>query len=163
MENVRHLNIHFVLCYLEKYSRKGCVLGRIGVISHADNDMFCDPFVGRHLLVCPEQNNHNLDVISFAQHISAVYKSCLYNMRDLRRIRYTIDQTTACTIAIFLIQSKSDYSQPQCTVICFKIEVYACTCMQCDEFNVLPHQTYRQMHLTRSFINLIIYYLPALL
>jgi len=26
-------------------------------------------------------------------------KSCFHNIRDLKRIRYTIDQTTACTIA----------------------------------------------------------------
>jgi len=49
--------------------------------------------------------------MSFAQRISAVSKSCFHNIRDLRRIRNrpTIDQTTACTIAISLIHSKIDY------------------------------------------------------
>jgi len=39
--------------------------------------------------------------LSFAQHISTISKSCFYNIRDLRRIRNTIDQVTACTIATF--------------------------------------------------------------
>jgi len=33
----------------------------------------------------------------------------LHNIRDLRRIGNTIDQTTACTIATSLILSKIDY------------------------------------------------------
>jgi len=33
----------------------------------------------------------------------------LYNFPDLRHIRNTIDQTTACTIAASLIRSKIDY------------------------------------------------------
>jgi len=37
--------------------------------------------------------------LSFAQHIYAVFKSCFHNIRDLRCIPNTIDQTTACTIA----------------------------------------------------------------
>jgi len=40
---------------------------------------------------------------SFAQHISYISKSCFLNIRDLRRIRNTIDQTTAYTIATSLI------------------------------------------------------------
>ena len=36
-------------------------------------------------------------------------KSCLYHIRDLRRIRNTIDHTTACTIATSLVHSKLDY------------------------------------------------------
>jgi len=47
--------------------------------------------------------------LSFAQHISSISKSCFHNIRDLRRIRNIIDQTTACTIAISLIHSKIDY------------------------------------------------------
>jgi hypothetical protein len=35
-----------------------------------------------------------------------VSKSCLYHIRDLRRIRNTIDRTTACTIATALVHSK---------------------------------------------------------
>jgi len=47
--------------------------------------------------------------MSIAQYISAVSKSCFHNIRDLRRIRNTIEQTTACTIATSLIYSKIDY------------------------------------------------------
>jgi len=46
--------------------------------------------------------------LSSAQHISAVSKSCFHNIRDLRRIRNAIDQTTACTIATSLIHTKVD-------------------------------------------------------
>jgi len=43
--------------------------------------------------------------------ISAISKSCFHirPIGDLRRSRTAIDQTTACTIAIFLIRSKIDY------------------------------------------------------
>jgi len=37
--------------------------------------------------------------------ISSISKSSFLNIRDLRRIRETIDQTTACTIATSLIHS----------------------------------------------------------
>jgi len=57
---------------------------------------------------------HNLGVIfdkhlSLAQHISVVSKSYLHNIRNLRRISNSIDQTTSCTIATSLIHSKIDY------------------------------------------------------
>jgi len=41
--------------------------------------------------------------LSFAQHISSISKSCFLNICDLRCIRNTIDQTTACTIALILL------------------------------------------------------------
>jgi len=44
---------------------------------------------------------HNISLL-FLNHASSI--------RDLRRIRNTIDQTTACTIATSLIHSKIDYS-----------------------------------------------------
>ena len=47
--------------------------------------------------------------LTFSNHMSAVSKSCLYHIRDLRRIRNTIDRTTACTIATSLIHYKLDY------------------------------------------------------
>jgi len=49
-----------------------------------------------------------LSLIQFLQ-ISAVSKSCLLNIRVIRRIHITIDQTTAYTIDTFLINSKIDY------------------------------------------------------
>ena len=62
----------------------------------------------------PVDSARNLGVIfdknlSFSHHISSVSKSCFYHIRDLRRIRNTIDQTTACTIATSLVHSKLDY------------------------------------------------------
>jgi hypothetical protein len=46
--------------------------------------------------------------LTFSQHISAVSKQCFYHIRDLRRIRYTITQITACIIATSLAHSKLD-------------------------------------------------------
>jgi len=65
-------------------------------------------------LLSPVDSARNLVVIfdkhlSFAQHISSISKSYFLNIRDRRRIRNTIDQTTACTIANSLIHSKIDY------------------------------------------------------
>ena len=48
-------------------------------------------------------NKLNLD-----QQISAVTRSCCYHLRDLRRIRSTLDFNTTSTIATSLIQSKLD-------------------------------------------------------
>ena len=44
-----------------------------------------------------------------SQHILSVSKSCFSSIRDLRRIRNTLDFTTAHTIATSLIHSKLDY------------------------------------------------------
>lgn len=44
-----------------------------------------------------------------SDHISSVSKSCFLSIRDLRRIRNTLDHTTAHTIATSLIHSKLDY------------------------------------------------------
>jgi hypothetical protein len=54
----------------------------------------------------------NLDVIfdfnlSFTEHLSAFSKSCLYHIRNLGRLRSTIDQSAVRIIA--LIHSKLDY------------------------------------------------------
>ena len=67
-----------------------------------------------NVTLSPVNSARNLGVIfdsnlTFSQHISAVSKSCFYHIRDLRRIRNTIDQPTACTIATSLIHSKLDY------------------------------------------------------
>jgi len=67
-----------------------------------------------NVILSPDDSARNIGVIfdknlSFVQHISSISKSCFLNFRDLRRIRNTIDQTTACTIATSLIHSKIDY------------------------------------------------------
>jgi len=67
-----------------------------------------------NVILSPVDSARNLGVIfdnnlSFAQHFSSISKSCVLNIRDLRRIHNTIDQTAACTIATSLIRSKIDY------------------------------------------------------
>ena len=62
----------------------------------------------------PVTSARNLGVIfdsnlSFSDHISYISKTCFAHIRDLRRIRNTLDHTTACTIATSLIHSKLDY------------------------------------------------------
>ena len=47
--------------------------------------------------------------LSFNDHISYISKSCFSHIRDLRRIRNTLDHTTASTIATSLLHSKLDY------------------------------------------------------
>jgi len=71
---------------------------------HLPNNVYLSPVnSARNLGVIFDKN------LSFAQHISAISKSCFLNIRDQRRIRNTIDQTTAGIIATFLIHSKIDY------------------------------------------------------
>jgi hypothetical protein len=64
--------------------------------------------------LCPVKSARNLGVIfdstlSYSEHISTISKSCFNHIRDLRRLRSSIDQTTACTIPTALIHSKLDY------------------------------------------------------
>jgi hypothetical protein len=47
--------------------------------------------------------------ISFTKHISAISKSCLYHIRNFKRLRSTTDQPTAHIIATALIHLKLDY------------------------------------------------------
>ena len=67
-----------------------------------------------NVTIMPTDSARNLGVIfdstlSMSQHISSVSKSCFSSIRDLRRIRNTLDFTTAHTIATSLIHSKLDY------------------------------------------------------
>jgi len=55
-----------------------------------------------NVIFSPVDSARNLGVIfdtnlSSVQHISSISKSCFLNIRDLRRIRNTIDQSTACS------------------------------------------------------------------
>ena len=64
--------------------------------------------------ISPVSSARNLGVIfdstlSMSDHISAVSKSCFSHIRDLRRIRNTLDHLTAKTIATSLIHSRVDY------------------------------------------------------
>ena len=67
----------------------------------------------KDVILSPVDSARNLGVIfdsnlSFSDHISAVSKSCVYHIRDLRRIRNTIDRIIACNIAASLVHSKFD-------------------------------------------------------
>ena len=64
--------------------------------------------------ITPSDSARNLGVIfdsslTMSDHISSVSKSCFMAIRDLRRIRNTLDSTTAKTIATSLIHFKVDY------------------------------------------------------
>ena len=64
--------------------------------------------------ISPVTSARNLGIVfdnhlSFNAQITALSKSCFYHIRDLRRIRDTLDFTTACTIATSLVHSKLDY------------------------------------------------------
>ena len=66
------------------------------------------------VIISPVCAARNLGVIldstlSMSDHISAVSKSCLFHIRDLRRIRNTIDLNTAKIIATALVHSRLDY------------------------------------------------------
>jgi hypothetical protein len=64
--------------------------------------------------LCPVKSARNLGVIFdstlfYSEHISAISKSCFNHIQVLRRLRNSIDQTTACTIATALVHFKLDY------------------------------------------------------
>src|SRR5664279_1562664 len=64
--------------------------------------------------ITPTSTARNLGVIfdstlSMSDHISAISKSCFSHIRDLMRIRSTLDLTTAKTIITSLIHSRLDY------------------------------------------------------
>ena len=67
-----------------------------------------------HISIHPVTSARNLGIIfdselSFSQHISSLSKSCFCHIRNLRKIRSSIDLPTATTIAVSLIHSKLDY------------------------------------------------------
>ena len=73
------------------------------------------PFtISSNTTIQPVSSARNLGIIfdsnlSFSDHISYISKSGFSHIRDLRRIRNTLDHKTACTIATSLIHSKLDY------------------------------------------------------
>jgi len=67
-----------------------------------------------NVTIIPAKSVRNIGVIfdstlSMFDHISSVSKSCFLSIRDLRRIRNTLDFSTARTIATSLIHFKLDY------------------------------------------------------
>ena len=67
-----------------------------------------------NVTIHPVTSARNLGIIfdsklSFSEHISSLSKSCFCHIRNLRKIRSSIDLPTATTIAVSLIHSKLDY------------------------------------------------------
>ena len=58
--------------------------------------------------------------LSFDNQITALSKACFYHIRDLRRIRDTLDFSTSCTIATSLVHSKLDY----CNSLYYNLPAY---------------------------------------
>ena len=64
--------------------------------------------------IMPSLSAKNFDFIldstmSFSKQISSISSVCHYHIRDLRRIRHTLDFTTATIIATALVHSRLDY------------------------------------------------------
>ena len=64
--------------------------------------------------IAPVHSARNLGIIfdsnlSFDSQISSLSKACYFHIRDLRRIRRTLDSDTARIVATSLVQSKLDY------------------------------------------------------
>ncbi len=64
--------------------------------------------------IAPVHSARNLGIIfdsnlSFDSQISSVSRACYFHIRDLRRIRRTLDSDTARIVATSLVQSKLDY------------------------------------------------------
>ena len=81
--------------------------------------------------ISPVISARNLGIVfdnhlSFNAQITALSKSCFYHIRDLRRIRDTLDFTTACTIATSLVHSKLDY----CNSLYHNLPAYQLDCLQ---------------------------------
>ena len=72
-------------------------------------------------------NNLTLD-----QQISALSRTCSYHLRDLRRIRTTLDFKTASTIATSLVHSKLDY----CNSLYLNLPAYHITKLQVIQNNM---------------------------
>jgi len=65
--------------------------------------------LGPLLFILPCDSACNFGVIIDKNLSFAISKSCFHNIQDLRRIRNTIDQTTAWTIVTSFIHSKIDF------------------------------------------------------
>src|SRR5664279_196016 len=109
------LNLRLTCFYFMMLSLKSqieCLLiGLPQQLSKLSNPILAMP---SNVSITPTSTARNLGVIfdstlSMSDHISAISKSCFCHIRDLRRIRSTLDLTTAKTIATSLIHSRLDY------------------------------------------------------
>ena len=80
--------------------------------------------------------------LSFSDHISYISKTCFAHIRDLRRIRNTLDHTTACTIATSLIHSKLDY----CNSLFLNLN-----CQQTERLQLILNSTARAVTKTPKY------------
>ena len=79
----------------------------------------------------PVTSARNLGILfdsnfSLSDHISSVTKSCMSHIRDLRRIRPVLNQSTARNIATALIHSKLDY----CNSLFLNLPANQLNCLQ---------------------------------
>jgi len=87
------------------------LIGLLAQLSKISDPSFLMP---SNVTITQTQSARNLGVIfdstlSMSDRISSVSKSCFLSIRDLQRIRNTLDFTTARTITTSLIHSKLDY------------------------------------------------------
>ena len=80
--------------------------------------------------------------LSFSDHISYISKTCFAHLRDLRRIRNTLDHTTACIIATSLIHSKLDY----CNSLFLNLN-----CQQTNQLQLMLNSTARAVTKTPKY------------
>ena len=80
--------------------------------------------------------------LSLDQQISAISRSCSYHLRDLRRIRSSLDFKTATTIATSLVQSKLDY----CNSLYLNLPAY-----QINKLQVIQNNMARAITCRRKF------------
>src|SRR5664279_4437830 len=100
--------------------------------------------------ITPTSTARNLGVIfdstlSMSDHISAISKSCFYHIRDLRRIRSTLDLTTAKTIATSLIHSRLDY----CNSLFLNLPS-----TELNRLQLVLHVTAREITTTSKFLHI---------
>ena len=75
--------------------------------------------------IIPEKSVRNLGVtfdsnFDFSKHVSKICASCLYHIRDFRRIRPHLNLSVAKTVATALISSRLDYCNS--LLACLKIK-----------------------------------------
>ncbi len=120
------------------------VIGTQKQLSKLNNPVLAiDP----NTIITPVTSARNLGVLfdnhlSFNSQISALSQSCFYHIRDLRRIRDTLDFTTASTIATSLVHSKLDY----CNSLYYSLPAY-----QIDRIQLIQNCLARTVCRTSKF------------
>ena len=98
------------------------IIGLPGQLSKLNYPVFC---IDTNTTLTPVSHARNLGFLldqnlACDYQISVVTRSCNYHVRDLRRIRHTLDLNTARTVATALVHSKLDY----CNSLYLKIPDY---------------------------------------